>query len=346
MSGRKLISIICPVFNEEESIPIFYDRLQSVLAECRQDYDFELLFTNNSSTDKTLEVILNLRRTDPTVQVLTLSRNFGYQASVMVGLRHATGAAIVVIDVDCEDPPAMIPKFIAEWEKGFDVVYGRRDKRPEFYGIQLMRKAFYRLNRLIADSEVILDMAEFSLISNHVRDAMLENQSTFPFLRTEIGYVGFRRKAIPYQRQPRLHGKTHYNFTEMVKFAIGGILSSSTFPLRLAAYLCFPLILTNVLLLLLELWASAGKAFHVLVGVDLVYLVFCGAVLCTYVARIHKDGVGRPVFIVDWRRSALNRIDSVNRESASLRQAWTTDRRCDELEQISSLSAGERTKTE
>ena len=115
MEKRKLISIICPVFNEEQCIPTFYKRLQAALAPLHHCYDFELIFTNNRSTDRTLEVIRDLRQRDPSVQVLTLSRNFGYQASVLAGLRHACGEGIVVIDVDCEDPPEMIPQLIAEW---------------------------------------------------------------------------------------------------------------------------------------------------------------------------------------------------------------------------------------
>src|SRR4051812_31831903 len=127
--GRQLISIVCPVFNEEAAVPLFYRRLREALGPLRHAYDFELIFTNNRSTDRTLEVVSGLRQADPTVQVLTFSRNFGYQASVLAGLRHAAGDAMVVIDVDCEDPPEMIPKFVAEWEKGFDVVYGLRGKR-------------------------------------------------------------------------------------------------------------------------------------------------------------------------------------------------------------------------
>ncbi len=156
-------------------------------------------------------------------------------------LRYARADAITVIDVDCEDPPEMIPQFVKEWESGYDIVYGQRDRRMEFIGMHLARKAFYRFNQLIADSDIALDMAEFFLISASVRDAILANHSTKPFLRSEVAYVGFRRKGIPYQRQQRVAGRTHYNLLRALGFAIGGILSSSTFPLRLSAYL-FPLL--------------------------------------------------------------------------------------------------------
>ena len=312
---NKLVTIICPVYNEEESIPIFYDRVRQAIAPLLSSYRFELLFTNNRSHDRTLATILALRESDPSVQALTLSRNFGYQASVMAGMRHANGDAIIVIDVDCEDPPELIPVFIEEWQRGYDLVYGDRKKRSESYAVQLARLAFYRLNRLLADSEIILDMAEFALISKRMREVMLANRSTFPFLRAEAGYAGFERKGISYKRQPRVRGTTHYNFFGMAKFAIAGILSSSTFPLRLVAYLCAPLLLLNLLLAALDLASSLEKAFHLLIIVDLLYLVFCCACIAIYLARDYKNGVARPIFIVDWEKSALNQSD----------EYWITD---------------------
>lgn len=326
VDDRPLISIICPVLNEEQCIPLFYKRLQATLEPLRSHYTFELIFTNNRSTDRTLEVIHELRRSDPSVQVLTLSRNFGYQASLLAGLRHACGKAMVVIDVDCEDPPEMIPHFILEWEKGYDVVYGKREKRPETFRIQLLRKLFYRLNRSIADSDILLDMAEFSLFSTHVRDAIVDNCSTFPFLRAEIGYVGFERKAILYEREKRVHGQSNYNLVRMAQFGIGGILSSSTFLLRLATYLLPLMLVANVTLLVLDVVLGFEKAFHLLVATSLTYLVFFCATVCIYLARIYKDGVSRPIFIVDWQKSALNRTAPTAVDGVLSRPVWTTNR--------------------
>lgn len=303
---RRAVTIVCPVYNEAAAIPIFYERLQKVLAGLRARYAFELIFTNNRSTDGTLEILRRLREQDPELQVLTFSRNFGYQASVMAGIRYAGGEAIVVIDVDCEDPPEMIATFLEEWEAGHDVVYGRRDKRQESRFLQLLRKGFYRLNRLVADSEIILDMAEFFLISAAVRDAVLANASTFPFIRSEVAFVGFDVKGIPYERQPRVAGRSHYNLLSASRFAIGGILSSTTLPLRLCAYLFFPVAILDVALVALSLGGRAG-AFQVLVAANLLYLAFFVGVLAIYQARIYKTVVARPVYIVDWRRSLWNR---------------------------------------
>jgi glycosyltransferase involved in cell wall biosynthesis len=299
MAERQLISIVCAVYNEEACIPIFYDRVRASIEPFRERYDFELLFTNNCSTDGSLDTILRLRRSDPRVQVITYTRNYGYEASIATGLRHARGDAIVVIDVDCQDPPEMIAQFLAEWERGYDVVYGKRDQRLESAGMQLLRKAFYRLHRLIADSEIVLDMGEFYLVAAPVRDAMLLNRSTKPFLRSELAYVGFRRTGISYTRQHRAAGITHHKLLRATEFAVAGILTSSTFALRLPAY-AFPVLAVVNLLLLYH------DHFQGLVVMDLLYLAFFVAMACLYLARTYKDVVQRPITVIDWKQSAVN----------------------------------------
>jgi len=315
MTTRKLISIVCPVYNEQECIPIFYERLRSTLEPLCEIYDFEVIFTNNRSSDRSLELIQNIRLSDPRVQVLTFSRNFGYQPSILAGLRHAAGDAIVCIDVDCEDPPELIPRFVEEWERGFDVVYGDRKKRTENLLVQWARMVFYRLNRLLADTEIVLDMGDFLLLSRRVRDLMLANRTTFPFLRTEAAYVGFDRRAIAYRRQARVRGRTHFRFIALMKFAIGGILSSSTFPLRAVAFLFPPVFVAAAALAFLDLIEGSQRAFHALVALALLYIVLACACLAIYVARTYKNGVARPIFIVDWDQSALNGDHA----------RWTTD---------------------
>ena len=304
---RPLVSIVCPVFNEEAAVPIFYERLQKVLIGLRSRFEFELIFTNNRSTDRTLDVIRELRARDPEVQVLTFSRNFGYQASVLAGVQHASGDLITIIDVDCEDPPEMLAVFLAEWENGYDVVYGLREKRNEPRWLQWSRKAFYRLNRLVADSDIILDMAEFFLITRIVRDAIVANASTFPFLRAEVAFVGFETKGIPYERQKRTVGRSHYNLVGLWLFAVAGIMSSTTLPLRLAAYLFPVLVAVDLALLGVSLATGSIGPYRALVAVTLLYVAFFASALCVYQARIYKNVVKRPLYIVDWRKSMLDR---------------------------------------
>lgn len=306
MKKRGLISIICPVHNEQESVPVFYSRLQSSIAPLRRSYDFELIFINDSSTDSTLSVIQELRRKDSSIQVLTLSRNFGYQAAVLAGMKYARGNGIFTIDVDCEDPPELIPQFVSKWNEGYDVVYGLREGRPEARLLIKVRKLFYRSLKIMADSDIVLDMAEFALISAHVRDIIVDNQNTFPFLRAEIGYVGFSRVGIKYDRQSRVMGKSHYNIWRMAVFASGGILTSSTFPMRFAFYFLPLFILFNVVLLAADLIFGFATLFRILVTFDLVYGVSLLTVYGLYFARIYKNSISRPVFVVDWKRSYHN----------------------------------------
>lgn len=312
---KKLISIICPVYNEENNILEFYSRTEAAIAPLAKRYRFEYLFTNNRSTDGTAEMIRRIHRRDARVQLITFSRNFGYQASVLAGLAYAKGDASIVIDVDCEDPPELIPQFIEKWEKGYQVVYGIRKKRQENPLIQWSRRIFYWILQKLGDHEVVMNMAEFALITEEVRREIIGNKSTFPFLRTEIGYVGFNRIGIDYVRQARKHGKTHYNLWGMTVFAIGGILSSSTYLLRISAFIAAILLPANVLLLIAELSNAWEKALEIMVGIDMLYLVFFMAVLNLYAARIYKNGVQRPTYIVDWKNSIFKDPPAKGRRS-------------------------------
>ena len=228
--ASKSIQVICPVYNEELNINYFYDRYRAVRDRMTGNYRLELSFIDNASTDRTSKLISELRAQDRSVQLITHSRNFGYQASLLCGLTNLEGDAYVIIDADCEDPPELIPEFVKKWEEGYDLVYGDRKWRSENPAVAMARRVFYRVTRRIADSEFIIDMAEFSLFSRRMRDQVLSHVSTFPFVRSDLAYAGFRRFGIEYKREPRRFGKTHYNFWRMAKFAVAGILSASTFP--------------------------------------------------------------------------------------------------------------------
>jgi dolichol-phosphate mannosyltransferase len=303
--ARNSVQVICPVHNEELCIDYFYQRYCTVRDRITANYRLELTFVDNDSTDRTSEIINELRSKDRSVQLISHSRNFGYQASVVSGLTNLEGDAYVIIDVDCEDPPEMIADFIDKWQEGYDLVYGDRKWRSENAAVAMARRVFYRLTNRIADSEFIIDMAEFSLFSRRVRDRVLSHSSTFPFVRSDLAYSGFRRFGIEYRREPRRFGKTHYNFLRMAKFAIGGILSASTFPLRAIVYLAFPIVAADLLAAMLQIFAIA-LPLSALLLVNLAFVCFSLASVSLYIARISKDVVGRPLFIVDERRSQLN----------------------------------------
>ena len=303
---RQLVSIVTPVFNEQATLPVFYERLARALAPSTAEFDFEFLFSDNASTDATREKVLELRARDPRVQLLALSRNYGYQASMVAGMRQASGDAIAFVDVDCEDPPEMLPRFLEAWKEGYDLVYGIRERRHEPPHVTFMRRVFYRLNRSIADSDILVDVAEFCLMTDQVRDAVASGLSTFPFIRAEVAHYGFRRKGIPYDREARVGGSSHFNLYGLTRFAIAGILTSTTVPLRLSLYGLPTLALLNVALLWLEATGRWSMAFETLVAVDLFYIATALAFVAIYTGRNYRNVVGRPIAVVDFRRSALN----------------------------------------
>jgi len=309
----QFVSVVIPAFNEAVTLPLFYQQLCAALVPLESRVRFELLFVNNGSTDDTLAVLQGLRQTDPRVQIATLSRNFGYQAAITAGLKLARGAAVACIDSDGEDPPWVLAKFVETWLAGeADVVYGVRGKRPESAIMQAARKAFYRVARAIGDHEIVLDMAEFALLDGRVRDAVLTTRSTFPFVRGQVGYVGFRRIGINYDRARRLGGHSHYNLIRAAKFGLGGILSSSTFPLRLLAYtgaFLIPAALAALVLVLVQASRLGGHGPFLWLGavavVLLIWLVFGVGVLAIFVARVYKDQVALPLYVLDRTRSFL-----------------------------------------
>ena len=179
--------------------------------------------------------------------------------------------------------------------------------RPEHALLRVGRRAFYRITRRIADNEFILDMAEFSLISRRVRDVCLFQKSTFPFIRNEIAFAGFKRIGLPYTREARIHGRTHYSLVRMTQFAIAGMLSSSTFPLRFAMYAGVPLALVDVIASIASLFRSTPMDIQWLILANLALLLMGVGFSAIYIARIYKNGLNRPLFIVDEERSLVNR---------------------------------------
>ncbi len=301
----RLLTILCPVHNEEQVIPLFFERLRPVLDRLAESYAVNLLFLNNASTDGTLLEIERIRQVWPETYVLTTSKNVGYHASLECGLRNAEAELVVFIDVDCEDPPEMILQFVEKHEEGYDVVYGERVDREEPKILKSIRKFFYRLLRAVADEEIILDMAEFSLFTSGVREAILNENTSFPFIRAAIGRVGFRRAAIPYKRQKRIGGKSHYNLIGMSMFAVGGILSASTLFLRLPI-----LLLPFWILALIALgigYILTQSAWFALAGVVTfaAYMGATAAFTALYVARTYKNGLQRPNAFIDYSKSIV-----------------------------------------
>jgi len=298
------LSVIVPVHNESPSIAPFYQRARAVLESLAGICEWALIFVNDASDDDSLSEILKLRSEDPRVRVITLSRRFGYHAVLMAGLTTVESDLYAMVDVDCEDPPELFSQFYQAIQGGAQVVYGIRSNREEPTAITFLRKLFYYVNKRIADSEIVVWMAEFAMITRQVRDAIVAPQTTYPFLRAELGYVGFRRVGIPYFRAKRTHGRSHYSLWRMTRFAVAGILSSSTFPLRLVLYVAEALAVAFPTLVMLQGLTLDGAARLAMI-LSFYFLLVTVPIIALYLARIYKNGVARPVFVIDHTQTFL-----------------------------------------
>lgn len=303
MTNKKRLTVICPVFNESETIPLFFQRFNVVAEKISKTYDVNLLFLNNNSSDKTYEVIYGLMQSYKYIYMITLSSNVGYQKSLDCGIRNAKGDLICFIDVDCEDPPEMILDFVGYYERGYDLIYGIRVDRNENYAIKKLRNFFYYSLKKVADDNIILFMAEFCLMTSEVRDAIISHNSSFPFIRSYISRVGYNKIGIEYKRDKRIAGATHYNILGMIIFAVAGILSSSTLPLRLPIYI-FPLwILVSSCLGVLYINSTNVWYLFYSISFTLIYFSFSIAFIALYVGRAYKNILNYPNYFIDHKNS-------------------------------------------
>lgn len=301
----KTFDVICPVFNEDKTVPLFYARIEKMFDTLKSNYMCRLIFVDNCSTDATQSTIRNIIQKNQNVSLITMSRNFGYQCSVECGLRNSDADLTAVVDVDCEDPPELFIEFLKHIESGYDIVYGERVDRHENAFIKFMRKIFYRVTRAVADDHIYLDMAEFCIISRAVKENILLDNNSYPFIRASIGRVGFSAKNIPYKRAMRIAGETHYNFWRMALFAIAGVLSSSTLWLRIPVYV-FPFWSLLILIFVLEdLRNGSLDMTHMTLATGLIFIGFTVTGISLYLARTYRNGLNRPNYFINSKKSIM-----------------------------------------
>jgi len=233
---RSLISVLVPVMNEEDNVLEVYRRVVAVFEPLAADHDFELVFTDNHSTDGTFDAIAAIAASDSRVRAFRFSRNFGFQRSILEGYRRARGDAAVQLDADLQDPPELIPEFIRRWESGAAVVYGVRAKRPEHAALSLARKAFYRLIAFLSEDPLQLDAGDFRLVDRRVIDVLARLEDAQPYLRGTIAAMGFDQVGIEYERAERKAGTSKFSLRGLVALSADGILNHSVVPLRVASY--------------------------------------------------------------------------------------------------------------
>jgi dolichol-phosphate mannosyltransferase len=230
---RRLISIVTPCFNEEANVERHLELVCAAIAPFRDRYDFENIYTDNCSEDRTFELLRRLAEEHPEVKVLRFSRNIGANRAILFGLLHAGGDATILIQADLQDPPALIPEFIRGWEEGFDVVFGQIQQREEGFVRHALRMLYYRIISALSDVPVPRNAGEFRLISRRVLEALREYGDDDPYVRGIVAHIGFRQKAVPYRRAQRAGGRSSIGLLGLMGYAINGLLSTTVVPIRL-----------------------------------------------------------------------------------------------------------------
>lgn len=235
--SKPLISLIVPVYNEDENIPRFYPAVCAIIDPLADQYDFEFIFTDNHSTDRTPELLRELCRQDSRVRAYRLSRNVGYQRSILTAYLRSKGQAAIQLDCDLQDPPDLIPLFLEKWREGSDVVYGIRKSRLESTRWTLARKFFYWLVDFLSEDPIPRNAGDFRLISKRVIEELRRIDDPSPYLRGTIATLGFQQTGIEYSRRARAAGESKFSFYDNVMLALDGIINQSIVPLRMATYL-------------------------------------------------------------------------------------------------------------
>lgn len=302
---RQRICVVVPAFNEEAVLEEFQRRLGGVLDAL--DLDSRVLYVEDGSRDRTWPLLLELQRRDPRVGLLRLSRNFGKELALTAALDAAEGDAVIVIDADLQDPPELIPQFIARWREGFDVVYGRRLERDgESWLKRATAAAFYRVIGRLSSTAIPADTGDFRLLSRRAADALGQLRERQRFMKGLFAWVGFAQSAIDYRRDPRHAGDTKFNYWKLWNLALEGITSFSTAPLRAATYVGLLAALVALgggawVVLKTLLWGDPVAGYPSLMvvilllgGLQLMALGMIGE----YLGRLYLESKGRPLYLV------------------------------------------------
>ena len=305
----KKVSVVIPMYYEQEVVDVCYKRVKKVLEELKEKYEHEIIFINDGSKDKTLDILQDIAKVDKNVKIISFSRNFGHQAAVTAGLKYVTGDAIIIIDADLQDPPELIPDMIEKWEQGYEVIYGKRKKRNGESAFKLLTaKAFYTTLNKLSDVDIPGDTGDFRLVDKKVVDVINSLPEHNKFLRGLFSWVGFEQYEYEYERKERFAGKTKYPLKKMLKLAKDGIFSFSIKPLKIVGTMGTISIAISLIILIYAIlsyifdwnnltagWTSLMVTMTFLSGMILISLWMIGE----YIGRIYDETKRRPQYIIE-----------------------------------------------
>jgi polyisoprenyl-phosphate glycosyltransferase len=315
-----VISVVVPCYNEELNLDSLFARLFKVLDSLNLQY--EIVCVNDGSRDNTLKYLIEYHHRNPVIKVVNFSRNFGKEIALTAGIEYATGDAIIPIDADLQDPPELIGELIEKWREGYDVVYcKRRSRQGESWLKKITANAFYRVIQKMTSVEIPRDTGDFRLIDRRVVEALKQLPETHRFMKGLFAWVGFKQSFIEYDRLPRFQGTTKWNYWKLWNFALEGITSFSSLPLKIWSYLglvisllaflygSFLIVRTLILGIDVPGYASLMVAILFLGGIQLLTLGIIGE----YLGRVHDEVKKRPLYLV---RDSYG-FDSISQQSPS-----------------------------
>ena len=304
---KKLVTILVPAYNEQEVLHLLYDRLEKLMNE-NTNYDFEVLLVNDGSKDKTFEIMQELREKDKRFCYLNLSRNFGKETAMIAGLDYCKGDAVVIIDADLQDPPELIPEMIKYWEEGYDDVYAKRKSREgETWLKKFTSKMYYRVLQGFTRIEIQKDTGDFRLLDRRCVEALKSMRENQIYTKGLFSIIGYNKKEILYDRDPRAAGQTKWNYGKLIDLSIDGITSFTTSPLRWAAligcgvsvigfvYMLYIIIKTIVTGIDVPGYASLMVVILFLGGIQLIFLGIIGE----YLGRTFNESKHRPLYFIE-----------------------------------------------
>ena len=304
-----LISIVLPVYNEESNLAPLFSKITEVFPHL--DHDYEIIFVDNGSTDRSIEIIKKLRSEYNNVHFLSLSRNFGHQGGLFAGLSHANGDAIITMDADLQHPPYLIPEMIKLWESGFQVVYTNKTPSKSHNIVQIQTRLFYYIISKLSGLNLTYGQSDFRLLDRKVLNYLIQIPEYKKFLRGTISWLGFNQTSLEYEESQRYSGSSKFSYRSLLSFAIDGILSFSTLPLRIFTVTGILISIASLLYAIIVVLLVTFKQYHNLQipagwSALAVAISFFGAVqliaigvLGEYICRIYDQTKGRPVFIIN-----------------------------------------------